>query len=129
MLASARISGQREHHGEIMAEGGVARDHHAGARRQQIRAMLADPTRRTNQGARRYLLARPAELQPLRREARRATARGMAARRYACAKGPGFTGCGKTYINADQVEQFVAEAVLHRLDAPEVAARLEGTPR
>ena len=35
-------------------------------------------------------------------------------------------GCGKTYINADQVEQFVVEAVLHRVDAPEVAAALEG---
>ena len=33
MLISARISGQREHHGEIVANGGVAGDHHADARR------------------------------------------------------------------------------------------------
>ena len=46
-------------------------------------------------------------------------------RRYACAKGPGFSGCGKTYINADDVERFVTEAVLHRLDSPELAAAIE----
>lgn len=41
-------------------------------------------------------------------------------RRYACAKGPGFSGCGKTYINADEVEWFVTEAALHRLDSKEL---------
>ena len=46
----------------------------------------------------------------------------MAQRRYVCAKGPGFGGCGKTYINAEPVERFVVEAVLHRLDSPELAA-------
>ena len=45
----------------------------------QIRAMLADPERRTNKAARRYLLARPARLQPLRRAAGRAAARGRPA--------------------------------------------------
>jgi hypothetical protein len=49
-------------------------------------------------------------------------------RRYACAKDPRFAGCGRTYINADQVEAFVVEAVLYRVDAPEVAAGVEGRP-
>jgi hypothetical protein len=43
-------------------------------------------------------------------------------RRYACAKGPGFSGCGRTYINADPVEQFVIEMILYRLDSPELTA-------
>ena len=50
-------------------------------------------------------------------------------RRYACAKGPGFSGCGKTYINADEVERFVSEAVLVRLDSAEetpIARSLRG---
>jgi len=44
----------------------------------------------------------------------------MPQRRYAYAKGPGFSGCGKTYVNAKEVEQFVMEATLHRLDSPEL---------
>jgi hypothetical protein len=45
-------------------------------------------------------------------------------RRYVCASGPGFGGCGKMAINADPVEGFVAEAVLYRLDTPQLAAAL-----
>jgi hypothetical protein len=43
-----------------------------------------------------------------------------------CAKGPNFSGCGHTYIKADELEQFVTEAVLYRLDSPELAAALAG---
>src|SRR5205807_3721300 len=50
-------------------------------------------------------------------------------RRYACAKGPGFAGCGKTYINADDVERFVTEAVLHRLDSAALQQALERRQR
>jgi hypothetical protein len=55
ILASPRISGQRAHHGEIVATaqwpGIISADD--GAR---IRALLANPERRTNKAARRYLL-------------------------------------------------------------------------
>jgi site-specific DNA recombinase len=115
MLASPRISGQRAHHGEIVADAqwpGIVSPSEGA----EIRAVLANPQRRTNKTARRYLLggilvcghcgerlvARP---------------RSGGQRRYACARGPGFSGCGKTYINADQVEAFVTDAVLHRLDS------------
>jgi len=43
-----------------------------------------------------------------------------------CATGPNFSGCGRTYIGADTLELFVVEAVLHRLDSPELAAALAG---
>jgi site-specific DNA recombinase len=49
--------------------------------------------------------------------------------RYACAKGPGFSGCGKTFVNADQVEQFVTEAALHRLDSRELTRSQERRQR
>ena len=45
--------------------------------------------------------------------------------RYACAKGVGFSGCGKTYINADEVERFVTEAVLHRIDSRDLQRAME----
>ena len=127
MLGSARISGQREHKREIVADAqwpGII----SPAQTAQIRATLAEPNRGTSKAGRRYLLggllvcshcgaklvARP---------------RDGGKRRYACAKGPGFAGCGKTYINADEVEAFIADAVFHRVDAPEVAAAVEARPR
>jgi site-specific DNA recombinase len=56
MLMSGRISGQREHHGEIVttAEWDAII---TPAETERLRAKLADPDRRTNRSAR-YLLAR-----------------------------------------------------------------------
>ena len=88
MLASPRISGQREHHGEIVAtavwpaiisaEDGAA-----------IRALLANPERRTNKAARRYLLG---GLLVCSHCGERLVARPRTGgqRRYACAKGAGL---------------------------------------
>jgi hypothetical protein len=118
MLASPRISGQRVHKGEVAATAvwpGIISVEDGAA----IRALLANPERRTNKTARRYLLG---GILVCSHCGERLVARPRAGgqRRYACAKGPGFSGCGKTYINADQVEQFVMEATLHRLDSPEL---------
>jgi hypothetical protein len=46
--------------------------------------------------------------------------------RYVCASGPAFGGCGRLAINADPLDLFVVEAVLHRLDSPELVAALDG---
>jgi hypothetical protein len=126
MLRSGRISGQRDHDGEIVAPAewpAIITP----AETAQIRARLADPERKTNKAGRRYMLG---GLLVCSHCGEKLVARPRAGgqRRYACAKGPGFAGCGKTYINADQVEQFVVDAVLHRVDAPEVAAVADGRP-
>jgi DNA invertase Pin-like site-specific DNA recombinase len=123
ILASPRISGERVHHGEIVAKAVwpaiISTDDGAA-----IRALLANPERRTNKTARRYLLG---GLLACSHCGERLVARPRAGglRRYACAAGPGFAGCGRTYINADQVEQFVTEAVLHRLDSRELQRATE----
>lgn len=118
ILTSGRISGQREHLGEIVAAG----DWPAivtPAQTARLRTILLDPDRRTNRAPRRYpltglvycgkcgarMVARP---------------RDDGERRYFCAKGPGFTGCGGTAILSEPLERFVAEAVLHRLDSPKL---------
>jgi site-specific DNA recombinase len=57
MLMSARISGQREHRGEIVAKAewpAIISPRET----QQLRAKLGDPERRTNRASRRYLLTR-----------------------------------------------------------------------
>ena len=127
MLGSPRISGQRIHKGEIVATAEwpaiiTAED---GAR---IRALLANPARRTNKAARRYLLG---GLLACSHCGERLVARPRSGgqRRYACAKGEGFSGCGKTYINADEVERFVTEAVLHRLDSGQLQRAIERRER
>jgi DNA invertase Pin-like site-specific DNA recombinase len=124
MLRSGRISGQREHRGEIVAEATwpaiITPEQTA-----RIRAMLDDPARQAARPARSYLLkgllrcghcdavlvSRP---------------RDDGARRYVCATGPQFVGCGRTYVLAEPVEQLVTNGALHRLDAPELARALNG---
>lgn len=124
IVQAPRTSGQREHRGEIVADA-VWPAIVSPADTARVRALFADPSRRTNRSARRYLLVR------LLRCARcgatlvsRPTTNGV--RRYMCANGPNFVGCGKTFAKADTLEAFVVEAVLQRLDSPELAATLDG---
>lgn len=127
ILASPRISGRRIHHGEIVAKAvwPAIISPKEGAR---IRALLANPQRRTNRSARRYLLAGLLVCSHC-GERLVARPRDTGKRRYACAKGPGFAGCGRTYINADEVERFVTEAVLIRLDSAALQRTLERRQR
>jgi DNA invertase Pin-like site-specific DNA recombinase len=123
MLASPRISGQRIYKGEIAATAvwpGIISVEDGAA----IRALLGNPERRTSKAARRYLLG---GLLVCSHCGERLVARPRTGgkRRYACAKGPGFSGCGKTYINADEVERFVRLAVLHRLGSRELQRATE----
>jgi DNA invertase Pin-like site-specific DNA recombinase len=124
MLSSARISGQRDHHDEIVGAA-IWEAIITPAQTQRIRAKLADPTRRTNRSARRYLLTRTLRCGQC-QERLVSRPRDDGRRRYVCASGPGASGCGKTTIVADQLEQFIVEAVLHRLDSPGLAASLNG---
>jgi DNA invertase Pin-like site-specific DNA recombinase len=124
ILTSARISGQREHQGEIVAtaewEAIITP-----AETQRLRAKLNDPDRRTNRSARRYLLA---SLLRCGHCGNRLYSRPRDddSRRYVCASGPGFEGCGRLAIMAEPLEQFVVEAVLYRLDSPELPRALNG---
>jgi site-specific DNA recombinase len=124
MLTGPRLSGQRSHRGEIVAKAVWAPilTPEEGAR---IRAILALARHERRRPTRRYfltsilrcgrcgttLIARP-------------DAKGQ--RRYVCATGPGRIGCGRLAILAEPVEALIAEAILYRLDTPEVAAALAG---
>jgi hypothetical protein len=50
-------------------------------------------------------------------------------RRYVCASGPGFGGCGKTTVIADPLEQFIAAGVLHRLESPRLPDAIIRAPK
>jgi hypothetical protein len=128
MLMSARLSGQREYRGEIVATGDwqpiLTPEETA-----SLRAFLGNPERLTRRTVRRYLLSGG----PLRCGLCGATLvarpRTDGRRRYVCAKGPGLAGCGRIAVLADELEELVTEAVLFRLDTPELAAALAGAAR
>jgi site-specific DNA recombinase len=122
LLYSARISGQREHDGQIIAKAAwpaIIKP----AQTTRIRAMLNDPDRRTNRVARKYLLAgllRCGNCGATMVSRPRTDGRG----RYVCSRDPGRNGCGGTFILADEVDAFIAAAVVRRLDTPRLAASM-----
>lgn len=122
MLKSGRISGQREHQGEIVADAewpGIISKEDG----QRLRSILSDPTRRKNQRARRYLLAGMLRCgrcgEPL---TSRPRADGV--RRYVCARRPGEDACGKLAVLAQDLEELVGEIVIEALEGPELARAL-----
>ena len=124
MLISARLSGQRAYAGEIVAKGEwepiLTPEDTA-----QLTAVLTDPARHTRRTVRCYLLSGGLLRCGVCQSGLVSRPRG-ATRRYVCAKGPGLPGCGKIAITAEPVEALIAEAVLYRLDTPELAAALAG---
>ncbi len=122
LMASARISGRREHKGEVVATAewpAIITPEDS----DRLRALLSDPARRKNEGARRYLLAgmlvcgrcgEPLISRP----------RGDKRRRYVCAKQPGNASCGKMAMLSDELEDLVTEMALHRLDGPALGRAL-----
>lgn len=126
ILMSGRISGQREHHGELVS---VAQWPAiiTPAETTRIRTLLNDPARLTNRSVRRYLLRRLLRC-GLCGEFLVSRPKEGGARRYACARGPGLSGCGRIYAIAETLEEFVVDAVLYRLDSPELATTLSGAP-
>lgn len=122
MLTSARISGQREHHGEILGKATWPRII-TPAQTARLRALFADPERRTNRVARKYLLAGLLRCGPC-GTTMVARPREDHTRRYVCPRDPGRGGCGRTFILAEDVEAFIVDAVLHRLSSPRLAASI-----
>ena len=125
VLRSARISGRREHRGEIVAvaewSGIISPADSDRLRSLGGRGGGPGPTGRS---PRTYLLTGG-----LVRCGRCGTPmvskrRTDGTRRYVCASGPGLGGCGRMAVNAEPVESFIAQSVLFRLDTPELAAAL-----
>jgi hypothetical protein len=125
MLMSARLSGQRAYRGEIVAKGDwqpiITPDDTV-----QMRTILGAPDRLTRRTVRRYLLSGGLLRCGLCHAPLVARPRTGGARRYVCAKGPGLSGCGRIAVLAEPLEELITEAVLYRLDTPELAAALEG---
>lgn len=128
MLIATRLSGQRSYRGEIVAAGqweAIITP----AETARLRAILTDPNRRTARTVRRYLLAGGLLRCAVCAAVLVSRPKSDGQRRYICAKGPGYLGCGGIAIMAEPLEFLITEAVLYRLDTPELAAALAGTAR
>jgi site-specific DNA recombinase len=126
ILIAARTAGLRQHQGVTIgpaAWAGIIDEttHH------QLRAVLLDPARRTNQTARRYLLTSFAVcgLCDTRLVAR---PRGDKRRCYVCSSGPGFAGCGKIRVLADELEDHVVAMICEAVDTDALAAAVAVEP-
>ncbi len=89
-----------------------------------IRATLADPDRRTNKSARRYLLAGLVRC-GLCGGKMVARPRAGGQRRYACVTDPGSGGCGRMTVNADPPNTASARQRDELVSTVEVAASLK----
>jgi site-specific DNA recombinase len=109
LLMSPRIAGLRQHRDEVAPaqwKAIIPRRNH-----QRLVTLLTQPSRLMNGGdnRRRYLLTGMAYCAPCGAKLV-ARPRDDKARRYVCARGPNFNGCGRTYILAEPLEEMVAEA-------------------
>ena len=123
MLRSARLSGQREHKGEIVGPaewpGIITAEQTAG-----LRAALGAGRGAVAPHPRRYLL--PGLLRCSHCGATLVSRpRVDGTRQYVCANGPGHTGCGKLSVLADPVELLIVDGVTLRLDTPAFARTVE----
>lgn len=127
MLISGRIAGLREHRGEVAAEAVwpaiVDRATWEAARR-----ILTDPNRRLSHAPRSYLLTGGLAVCGICEAQLHARPRDDKRRCYVCAAGPNYGGCGKIRALAEPLEDYVVEAVLHRLDGDGLARALAERP-
>jgi site-specific DNA recombinase len=119
MLTGPRLAGLRVHRGEVVGRG-TWRAILTRAEHDEIRAVLGNPrVHRTGRPATSLLggLIVCGECGAV----MHASTRTGGTRRYVCHAQPGKTGCGCVAIQAERTEAIVVEAVMRRLDTPELA--------
>lgn len=128
VLSSGRIAGLREHRGEVIGPA-VWPAIIAPADRDRVLARMAVRAVTKSRTARTYLLSGMLRCgrcgNRLYSQARHSNPQNRT-RRYVCLKGPDHGGCGRLTVVAAPVEELLAEAVLARLDSPQLADVLAG---
>jgi DNA invertase Pin-like site-specific DNA recombinase len=126
ILANPRLAGLRPHRGGVAGpalwEPILSIEEH-----NQILAKMDQKKRSGRRVPRRYLLSGLLRCgkchSPLYSSPRETT------RRYVCMRGPDHGGCGRLTVVAAPLEELIADAVLLRLDTPELASALSGAIR
>jgi hypothetical protein len=122
-LSSPRIAGLRQHRGQVVGEaiwdGIITVDE-----RNRILSRLEQLKVSDRRAPRRYLLSGACRCSKCGGTLFSAARTGS--RRYVCLSGPDHGGCGGTTVVASPLEELITEAVLYRLDTPELARALTG---
>ncbi len=126
VLTSPRTAGLREARGEIVGPA-IWKPIVTLELRDRILAAFDERTASGRRTPRRYLLS--GLLRCGRCGKRLYSARRRESRRYVCQSGPDHGGCGHLTVVADPLEILVADAVLYRLDTPDLAEALAGRAR
>ncbi len=124
-LTSPRYWGMRVHNGQVIGDG-TWEPIITPEQGERLVRLLSDPARRTNRTARRYLLSGMLRCGQCGRTLHSAPKAGV--RRYGCSMGSDVRGCGRIFIRSDMLEAFLAEAVLYRLDTPELLRDITSGP-
>lgn len=123
MLASGRIAGLRDHQGQVISQASwepiITEQVRA-----RILSRMAEQKTSGRRSPRRYLLS--GLLRCHKCDHTLYSAAREQVRRYVCSSGPDHGGCGGTFVVAGPVEDLLAQAVLFRLDTPELADALAG---
>ena len=123
MIAAPRTAGLRSHCGEIVGPG-TWKPIITPADRDRILALIDSKKVSGRRSNRSYLLG--GHLRCGRCDNVLYSARRKTTRRYVCSSGPDHGGCGGLSVVADPVEELIVEAVLLRLDTPQLADALTG---
>jgi DNA invertase Pin-like site-specific DNA recombinase len=127
LLVNPRIAGLRAHRGEVVGPA-VWAAIITPAQHEQVLSLMDRRKLTGRRTARRYLLSGMLRCgkcgNKLFSSARREGDRNR--RRYVCSSSPDHGGCGKLTVVAEPVEEWIAEAVLMRLDSPAMADALAG---
>ncbi|GLP78124.1 serine recombinase [Mycobacterium antarcticum] len=128
ILGSGRIAGLREHHGQVIGPA-VWPAIITPAQRDRVLARMAARTVTKTRAPRTYLLSGMLRCgrcgNRLYSQARHTNPTNRV-RRYVCLKGPDHGGCGRLTVVAQPVEDLLTDAVLARLDSPQLADALSG---
>jgi len=123
LLASGRIAGLRDHQGQPIGKA-VWEPIITERTRARILSRMAEQKTSGRRSPRRYLLSGLLRCHRCHHTLYSAAREDV--RRYVCSSGPDHGGCGGTFVVAAPVEDLIAQAVLFRLDTPELADALAG---
>ena len=123
LISSARIAGLRAHKGQVVSKA-VWDPIITEAKRDRVLALMAQKASSDRRTPRTYLLT--GMLRCGKCNNRLFSSARRARRRYVCMGGPDHQGCGRLTVVAEPVEELLTDAVLYRLDTPELADTLAG---
>lgn len=127
LLRSPRLAGLREHRDGTIVGKAVWDPIISPQERDKLLALMQAKKQSGRRAPRRYLLS--GLLRCGKCDSRLYSSPRETTRRYVCISGPDHGGCGCLTVVAVPLEELVADAVLLRLDTPELASALSGAKR